>query len=566
MLQKYGEVLYRVPIDLGFGCPHRKLPSAEQNSSPGANIGGCSFCPEDGARARQTARAPTIAEQVSSAIAFAKDRYGATKFMAYIQAYTGTFASTSQLRSTFEEILSLAHFEAISIGTRPDCLSEATICLLRELNETCEVWVELGVQTSHDHTLRLINRGHDWLCSKTAIERLASAGLRPVAHVILGLPGENLADNITTADRLSKLPLFGIKIHNLHLLRNTPLATQYASNPFPLLMEYEYSETLIAFLRRVPPHIPIMRLQTDSPEDHLIAPKWSITKPQFIAMVQRQMELAGVRQGDLLQDKDTSVKASTPKIQVDIAFEQAEAEYRFLGPARLEEHLKKGDVYILDIGFGTGVRAFEAWRRQSELPHAHALHIRGLEINRNYLRSHPHPLGEVLLSKGVFVDSRASITVHWGDARHRLNELQKDGGLLFDFIFIDGFGAQKNAELWTQNFFSKLLQLLTPTGSILTHNTTLPVVAGLKSLALNIAYTTHPLSPKRGLIASRLSLDSYLPLSSSDVEKLLKSSLGIPYRDPHLVWTSKEILRHRADEVKLWKDSNRESSRQAQLS
>lgn len=291
MIDTYGHPLYRIPVDLGLGCPHR-LPDG---------TGGCSFCPEHGARAVHTMPAVTIEEQVEAGVDFARERYRAEHFMAYIQAFTGTFAAKSEQRSVYERVLRLFDFDAISIGTRPDCLGEATLDFLCELGQRIELWIELGVQTIHDATLKRINRGHGWNCSEDAIIALEERGIKTAVHVIIGLPGENREDFNETARTLARLPIDGIKIHNLHVIKGTALAKEFESAPFETYDETEYAEILIEFIRRLPPQMTVMRINTDTPEEELIAPRWKISKPKFRDYVISEMRRRGVNQGDAME-------------------------------------------------------------------------------------------------------------------------------------------------------------------------------------------------------------------------------------------------------------------------
>ena len=288
MLDRYSAQLQRIPIDLGFGCPNRELDGR----------GGCSFCPEDGGRAQQTLQAGDWKEQVDMAIAYAQERYGAARFMGYSQAFSATFAPTSRQRDIYAQILSHTHFDAFTIGTRPDCLDEETVAFLKELQPRTDLWIELGVQTVHDKTLDRINRGHDWACSRDAILRLDALGIPCGVHVIYGLPGETEEDYHQTAAALAALPIKGIKLHNLHAVKGTRLAVEYLESPFPLLDEHDYAEAVINAIRLMPPDIPIMRIQTDTADEDLIAPRWHMKKGQFIDYVELQMRKRGIFQGD----------------------------------------------------------------------------------------------------------------------------------------------------------------------------------------------------------------------------------------------------------------------------
>ena len=290
LLDTYGHRVYRVPVDLGWGCPHR--------SEDGT--GGCTFCPSDGARGVQTPVTDNIEDQVSAGIDFARKRYGVEHFMAYIQAYTGTHAEISEQESQYQRVLDAGSFESITIGTRPDCLPDTSLNLLSDLKKSVDVIVELGIQTIHDATLDRINRGHHWAESLKAIQALAARNIRIIPHVILGLPGETSEHFAETADTLAQLPLDGVKIHNLHIIRNTALANEYEENPFPVMDEDDYAEELIGFIQRLPPDMAILRIQTDTPSEELIAPRWHLKKGAFLNMVERRMQNSNRKQGDLL--------------------------------------------------------------------------------------------------------------------------------------------------------------------------------------------------------------------------------------------------------------------------
>jgi len=288
LTERYGAPLYRVPIDLGFGCPNRNPDGT----------GGCAFCPADGGRAEYTAGAETIEEQIERGIAFARRRYGADRFLAYVQAFSGTFAPASVQRERYARILAAWPFRALSVGTRPDCLPPETLSFLDELRGTLDVGVELGVQTTHDATLEAVNRGHTWATSRAAVEKLAARGITVAAHVILGLPGETREHFRATALRLSELPVEAVKIHNLHVVRGTALAAAFARDPFPVYDEDAYAEILIDFLRHLRPSIAIMRIATDTRPDRLVAPRWTLSKGAFRQRILHAMTAAGHRQGD----------------------------------------------------------------------------------------------------------------------------------------------------------------------------------------------------------------------------------------------------------------------------
>jgi radical SAM protein (TIGR01212 family) len=219
--------------------------------------------------------------------------------MAYVQAFTGTHGPAEQQRVLYHRILDAHGFDALSIGTRPDCLPPETLAVLEQVRRRVDLWVELGVQTIHDETLRRIGRGHDWACSRSAILDLARRDIRVVAHVILGLPRECAAHFRQTAEALAPLSIQGVKIHNLHVIRGTRLAREFERDPFPVPDERAYAEILIDFLRRLPATVAVLRINTDSPGQDLLAPRWTMTKGRFRDYVIGEMNRRGIRQGDL---------------------------------------------------------------------------------------------------------------------------------------------------------------------------------------------------------------------------------------------------------------------------
>jgi len=397
MRKHYGDALYRVPVDLGYGCPNRDADGS----------GGCSFCAEDGGRAQQISGLTELSAQVAAGVDFARRRYGAKNFMLYIQAYTGTFADIDLFIQQIHELLGYANFCAISIGTRPDCLPQRIIDFLSELNRRIEVWVELGIQSTHDETLARINRGHDWSCSRLAVIKLAEAGLKVAPHLILGLPGEGLSEWKLSADRIAELPVAAIKIHNLHVIKGSALAEEFEKVPFPLLNEHQYAAGVIEVIRRLPPDIPVIRLTTDTPEDQLIVPQWSMTKGEFSRFLVDTMCFQGVAQGDLY----TKSRREQPK-QHSVSFEPlttddgsitfwsqsfkehyhsrhgagAEAVAKFVMPSKIEDRLKRGDLRLLDICFGLGYNSLAACEI-AESGQSGNLLITAIEIDINVINA-----------------------------------------------------------------------------------------------------------------------------------------------------------------------------------
>lgn len=562
------EPLFRIPVDLGVGCPHRDIQGR----------GGCTFCPEHGSRAMQIMTCQTIEEQLKKALLFARNRYRAKRFMLYCQAFSSTVNLDAKRKALFHQLLRSHPFDAISIGTRPDCLGDDVLDFLQELQQQTEVWIELGVQTVHNKTLRRIQRGHTWETSREAILRLHERNINVLVHVILGLPGENKTDFIKTADQLTRLPIDGIKLHNLHVIRNTQLAKEYRSEPFPVFLEHDYAECAMDFLRHIPSHWPVMRLCTDTPPDQLLAPIWSMTKGAFLEYVERQMIMREWSQGDSCALKNSTAKTQPLSVRPvttedgSLTFwnddykehyhtpvgARLEAIEKYIRPARLSERIKKHPVELLDICFGLGYNTLCACE-QAQTVMQHPLHVTALEMDRRVVGqaaqlrpAQPDDMfswSEKLHSLHDYQHTHTpsfDITLHWGDARHTIQQLNNN---TYDILFLDAFSTQRNSELWTLDFFKQLARVIRPDGVLLTYCAALPVRGGLLRAGFYLG-ETDPIGRKRpGTLASLDPSIPSTPLNLEEQDLLLNTDRGRPYRDPNLCRSNKEILRTRQNEL-----------------
>lgn len=538
MLSHYGEALFSIPVNLEFGCPNRERDGT----------GGCTFCPEHGARAAQIADATTVEEQIEKALLFAKKRYHASSFALYIQAYTGTFASLVTQKKRYEKLLSLYPFRALHIGTRPDCLNEATIEYLCELNETREVVVELGVQSLHDGSLKRMNRGHDAACSLEAIKRLRHRGLKVYAHLIIGLGDESFEMWKQSVLGLVDVGIDGIKFHNLHIIQGTQLAREYEKNPFMLLNEYAYAEALINLLRFIPSHIPILRLATDTPKKELIAPQWQMSKGRFAEYIAQTMRYQGIRQGDLVESQLEISYEIPQKINLNDgsttfwsqhyrdyyhpkAGAYAQAEALFLKYAMLHERLEKEDVTLLDIGFGMGYNTFLASSLAQNLA-KHHLHISAIDQDRLLLKQSADMVGEPLHVKMLnalftcktYEDSFTTVTFLNAEARYVLTRVKES----FDVIFLDPFLESNNASLVSFEFLTLLKTLLKPKGILIASTSLNAVLDGLHLAGFETHVVNDAKSDIKGVVATHTFSPSALQVKN-------------PYRDVHLVLSDKEI-------------------------
>src|SRR5205823_11867642 len=210
---RFGGKVYRVTIDAGFTCP---------NVDGTVAVGGCVYCDNRSFSPNRRLPRATVREQVERGVALLHRRYGADRFLAYFQAATNTYAPVAKLRQLYDEALAHPQIIGLAIGTRPDCVPEPVLDLLQSYARERYVCLELGLQSMHDRSLDWMNRGHHFDAFVDAVSRSQGRGLDLCAHVILGLPGESSDDMLATASALAALPVNAVKIHNLHVVRNTP--------------------------------------------------------------------------------------------------------------------------------------------------------------------------------------------------------------------------------------------------------------------------------------------------------------------------------------------------------
>ncbi len=286
--ERFGATVFKLPIDAGFTCPNRDGT---------VGTGGCIYCDGRGSRLRQAGPLPTVAEQVRAGMKHYREKRGATAFMPYFQTFTNTHAPIDKLKRIYDEALAFPDMVGLSVGTRPDSLSDAAIELLAGYQPAREVWVELGVQTLRDETLQRINRCHDAAASRSAIQRAAAAGLKVCAHLILGLPGETVDDMRRTACELATLPISGVKLHGLLVLDGTPLAAEYRQGRVTLPTMEQYASWVVDVLEILPADVVVQRLTADGYRDILIAPDWPNMKLETHATIVREFHHRPSHQG-----------------------------------------------------------------------------------------------------------------------------------------------------------------------------------------------------------------------------------------------------------------------------
>ena len=284
--ERFGEKVYKLALDGGFTCPTRDGT---------LDTRGCIFC-AGGSGAFTVPVGKDVHAGIEQAKTLVADK-GGKKYIAYYQSYTGTYAPLERLRALYTETLSHPDVVALSIGTRPDCLPDEVVALLRELNAVKPVWVELGLQTVHEATARYIRRGYPLAVFDDAVHRLHEAEIEVIVHMILGLPGETPEMMAETARTIGQSGAEGIKFQLLHVLEGTDLAEDYRKGLFSALTLEEYIRVLESCVETIPANMVIHRLTGDGAKRELIAPLWSADKKQVLNAINRAFERDGVTQG-----------------------------------------------------------------------------------------------------------------------------------------------------------------------------------------------------------------------------------------------------------------------------
>jgi radical SAM protein (TIGR01212 family) len=288
--ERFGVRLQKISVDAGFTCPNRDGKISH---------GGCTYCNNDSFRPPVPVTM-SIKDQIERGIRVLAKRYSTKNFIVYFQTYSNTYAPVEQLEKMYKEALSIPGIVGLAIATRPDCLNEETLSLLSSLARTHEISVEIGVESLCAETLLRINRGHDVACAKKAIEDCHENGIKTCAHLIIGFPWENHDFWMNEAEEISTWPVDFLKLHQLHVVRDTPLALSYASGEFKTLEINEYIEIVAAFLAHLSPRIAIQGLFAGGPADLLLSPKWRLTVSELTRELITFMHEHGISQGSLL--------------------------------------------------------------------------------------------------------------------------------------------------------------------------------------------------------------------------------------------------------------------------
>ncbi len=285
---RFKERVYKVTLAAGFTCPNR-------DNTKGT--GGCVFCEPASLLPRYYKEGMTITEQLSIGIEHVRKRHRAGRFIAYFQVNTNTYGDVRDLERLYIEAARHPLVAALAVSTRPDCVGDEVVGLLGRLKRVKPVWLELGLQSANDATLDLINRGHTAGDFSRAVLRAAKAGIDVCAHLILGLPGEGKSDILDTIGFVSSNKVWGVKFHQMQILKGTPLEEVFTRGGITPVALEEYVSLVVDCLELLAPGVVVHRLAGDVPLEYLVAPRWDANKLEVAARIEALLEARGTRQG-----------------------------------------------------------------------------------------------------------------------------------------------------------------------------------------------------------------------------------------------------------------------------
>jgi len=290
---EFGRKTVKLSIDAGFTCPNRDGT---------AGYGGCAFCSEGGSgelASHASESGACFSESISEQIDRLSEKWPDACYLAYFQSFTNTYAPVEVLRRLYYAALDDPRISGIAIATRPDCLGDDVLDLLEEINRNHFMWVELGLQSTHNETLLAMNTCYTYEDYRKAAESLISRGIRVVTHLILGLPGETQDMMLESVRKVCSLPVFGMKLHLMNIVKTSPL---YKSMPeyVPFGSIEEYADLVVRCLEIIPPEVTIHRLTGDVPRKILVSPEWSYKKRTILNLINSELKSRNTRQGAAL--------------------------------------------------------------------------------------------------------------------------------------------------------------------------------------------------------------------------------------------------------------------------
>jgi len=286
----FGCRVQKISLDAGLSCPNRDGTLSEE---------GCIYCNSRGSGTGAHSRGLNISQQLENGIQILSRRYKAERFIAYFQSFTNTYAPVETLRTLYEEALAVKNVVGLSIGTRPDCVTDPVLNILQAYAEKHLIWIEYGLQSVHDRSLLRINRGHDFHSFETAVAATRNRGIKICAHVILGLPQEEKKHMLETAKTIAAMDIDGVKLHLLYVVKGTRLEKIYECGEYRCLSQLEYVDLVCDFLEHLPRNMVIQRLTGDPHPHELVAPLWSLNKNRTLALIHEGLKKRNTWQGRL---------------------------------------------------------------------------------------------------------------------------------------------------------------------------------------------------------------------------------------------------------------------------
>jgi len=284
----FGETVRKITIDAGLGCPNRDGVMS---------VRGCAYCNPRGSGTGAWSQGLSVGRQVDEGVEFVSRRYRCKKFIAYFQSFSNTYAEPDRLAALYSEAIRRPEIVGLAVGTRPDCVADEVLDLLAKIARDRLVWLEYGLQSIHERTLELINRGHGPEEFVDAVSRTNQRGIPVVAHLILGLPGETVGDMVETARAVVSLGVHGVKLHPLYVVRGTELERMLVDGLYRPMTQMEAAEATLAVLEVLPRETVIHRITSDPHPEELVAPKWMLDKRSVRSHLERLMQERNSAQG-----------------------------------------------------------------------------------------------------------------------------------------------------------------------------------------------------------------------------------------------------------------------------
>ena len=278
----------KLSVDAGLTCPNRDGTLGR---------GGCTFCDNRTFNPAYCRQGGSIADQLEAGKRFFSRKYPTMKYLAYFQSYSNSYGTLSHLKDLYEEALRVPDVVGLVIGTRPDCMPDALLEYLEELNRRTFLLVEYGVESANEETLVRVNRGHTFAQARECIIRTAQRGIRVGVHMILGFPWETRSELIRQAQLIASLPITTLKLHQLQVIRGTQLAREYELHPWPLPTAEEYVDLVLEYISHLPSSLVLERFVSQSPPEYVIAPRWGLKNHEFSALVKKAIQKRSTQLG-----------------------------------------------------------------------------------------------------------------------------------------------------------------------------------------------------------------------------------------------------------------------------